>query len=173
MSKKLLIYGLAFGSACAAISFVYFSAAVYKQSLFIQSIFIISEWLLLPIIAISLFFRSIKEMNPDSFTMGRAVFTGFLLSIIMSAAVSLVFTYILQFKPELIAQIIDFKNGLILIKAKKMNRTPEEIKNALDNIKFAYNSSAQFINQIFLGASRGLFFSAIIAYIMKAKINRD
>ena len=47
------------------------------------------------------------------------------------------------------------------------------IVGALDNIKFAYNSSAQFINQIFLGASRGLFFSAIIAYIMKAKINRD
>jgi hypothetical protein len=105
--------------------------------------------------------------------MGRAVFQGFILSVIIGAAVSLLFSYLLQFRPELIAQILDFKFEKMNIQAKQLNKTTEEVSNMMKNIQYAYSSKGQFVNQLFLGASRGLFFSAIIAYMMKAKINKN
>jgi hypothetical protein len=173
MNKKLLIYGIAFGSACAALSFLYFSTAAYKGSFGLQLFFILSELVIIPVTAIYLYFKALKKAVPEEFTMGRAVFQGFILSVIIGAAVSLLFSYLLQFRPELIAQILDFKFEKMNLQAKQLNKTPEEVSNMMKNIQYAYSSKGQFVNQLFLGASRGLFFSAIIAYLMKAKINKN
>ncbi|MDP2174589.1 MAG: DUF4199 domain-containing protein [Bacteroidota bacterium] len=173
MNKKLLLYGVAFGSACAALSFLYFSTAAYTKPMSLQLFFILSELIIIPVTAITLYFKSLKANLPEEFTMGRAVFHGFMLSVIISAAVSLLFSYLLQFRPELIAQILDFKFTKIKLQAVQLKKSQEEVNNMMANINYAYSSKGQFVNQLFLGASRGLFFSAIIAFIMKARINKN
>lgn len=173
MNKKLLLYGLAFGSASAAISFIYLSTAAFKQPVVLQLILILSESILIPAIGIYLFYKSMKVTHLEQFTIGRAIFLGFFLSIIMSSAVSLVFSYVLQFQPELIANLLSFKTVLIEKRAIQSAWKPEELAGALESLNYSNSSRGQFVNQLFLGASRGLFLSSIIAYVMKAKVVRN
>jgi tetrahydromethanopterin S-methyltransferase subunit B len=182
MSKKLLIYGLAFGSASAALSYIYLTSAVYKQSGWIQLFSILSEFLLIPGIAIYLFLKAYKNENKEEFTMGKAVFMGFFLSIIISAAVSLIYSYIHQFKPEYVAQVIDYKtnayaNGKAALSIKDTSVTAYQ-KDVAAFTKYhreeVYTMRSQFISNLFSGASRGLFLSALFAYLMRAKtVKRD
>src|SRR5690606_16578491 len=112
MSKKLLIYGVAFGSASAALSYIYLVSAIYKGGVAAQLLSVLSELFVIPAIAIILLLKSIKTENPDTFTMGRAIFAGFLVSIMISATVSLLFSYVAQFKPEVISALMDYKEQL-------------------------------------------------------------
>lgn len=114
-----------------------------------------------------------KTTHLNQFTIGRAIFLGFFLSIIMSSAVSLVFSYILQFQPELIASLIDFKTEMFKSQALKFKRSPSDLKGALERLNYSYSSKGQFISQLFFGASRGLFIGAIIAYLLKAKVVKN
>ncbi len=173
MNKKLLLYGLAFGSASAAVSFIYLSTAAYKQSTVLHFILIFSEAIIIPSFGIYLFYKSMKTTHLNQFTIGRAIFLGFFLSIIMSSAVSLVFSYILQFQPELIENLLRFKTVSIQKRAIEYEWKPENLKGALESLDYSNSSRGQFVQQLFLGASRGLFLSSIIAYVMKAKVVKN
>jgi hypothetical protein len=172
MSKKLLIYGLAFGSAAAALSYIYMIYVAFNPNLSIHLISVLGEFILIPGTAIFLFLRSTKQSNQDEFFIGRAIFLGFFLSLIISSSVSLFFSYIAQFRPEIINGFIDLKVNQ-LVKSKFFTTLSE--KDRLDNInavKDSYSVAGQFKYQLYLGAARGLFLSAIIAFILKAKTKR-
>ncbi len=171
MSKKILIYGLAFGSACAALNYIYTTSAIYKNSGIVNLTFILGELILIPAIGIFLFIKSYRDSNPERFTIGRAVFLGFFVSIIIGCTVSLLISYFMQFKPQFIQGIIDYRVNTAKLNAARLNKTPAELQNAITNIKNTYNPTQQFISQLFMGASRGLFFSAIFAYFMQPKKN--
>jgi uncharacterized membrane protein len=181
MSKKLLIYGLAFGSASAALSYIYLASALYKSPAWIQLISILGEFIVIPAVAIFLFLKSYKQDNSEEFTMGKAVFMSFFLSVIISAAVSLIYSYIHQFSPELIAQLIDYKvnlyaNGSAIAKIKATNaaEAQKDIANyAKYNRENVYTMRAQFVSQLFTGGSRGLFLGAIFAYLLRPKTVRQ
>jgi hypothetical protein len=178
MSKKLLIYGLAFGSASAALSYIYMTSAVYKQPGAVHLISILSEFLIIPGVAIFLFLKAFKKENSENFTIGKAVFMGFFLSVIISAAVSLIYSYVSQFKPAYIAQLIDYRTNsyanseaALKIKAEKgAVEYQKDVAKFTDYLKTqVYTMRAQFISQLFTGASRGLFLSALFAYILRPK----
>jgi len=176
-----LIYGLAFGSASAALSYIYLTSYVYKSSGWVQLFSILGEFLIIPAIGIFLFLKSFKCENIEQFTLGRAVFMGFLLSVIISAAVSLLYSYIYQFQPAYVAQIIDFKidqyvNSEAALKIKQNNLAEYEKDIAAYGAYIkteVYSMRAQFVSQLFLGASRGLFLSAIFAYLMRPKTTKQ
>lgn len=172
MSKKILIYGLAFGSACAALNYIYTTSAIYKESNIVNLLFILGEFLIIPAVGIFLFIKSYKDTAQEKFMMGRAVFLGFFVSIIIGCTVSLLFSYFLQFKPQFITDLINYRIGLAKASAVKLHKTPEELNNAIENIKYTYNPTQQFITNLFMGASRGLFFSAIFAYFLRPKTNK-
>lgn len=171
MSKKILIYGLAFGSACAAMSYLYYTTAIYKESFSVFIIYSLLESILLPALGIYMFVKAYRDTDPAKFTIGRSVFMGFMVSIIIGCSVSLLFSYLLKYKPYLINDMIDFRINGVKKAAVTMKKTPEELKNAIDNIKYSGNPTQQFLTQLFLGGSRGLFFSAIFAYFMQPKKN--
>lgn len=169
MSKKILIYGLAFGSACAALNYIYTTSAIYRDSGLVNLLFILGELILIPATGIFLFIKSFRDENPEKFTLGKAVFLGFFVSIMIACSVSLLFSYFLQFKPQFITDLINYRIGLARVSAAKLHKTPEELNAAIENIKYAYNPTQQFVSQLFMGAARGLFFSAIFAYFMRPK----
>ncbi len=178
MSKKLLIYGLAFGSASAALSYIYLTSAVYKSAGWVHLFAILAEAIIIPAVGIFLFLKAYKNENPEQFTLGKAVFMGFFLSIIISAAVSLLYSYIHQFKYEYIAQAIDYRTNAYIksehaLKLKQdegVVKYQEDVANFTTYLKTkVYTMRAQFINQLFTGASRGLFLSALFAYLMRPK----
>lgn len=169
MSKKILIYGLAFGSACAALNYIYTTSAIYKESGIVNMLFILGEFLLIPAAGIFLFVKSFRDTDPEKYTIGKAVFLGFFVSIMIGCSVSLLFSYFLQFKPQFITDLINYRIGLAKQSAVKLHKTPEELQTAIENIKYAYNPTQQFVSQLFMGASRGLFFSAIFAYFLRPK----
>ncbi len=180
MSKKLLIYGLAFGSASAALSYIYLTSSVYKSSGWIQLFSILGEFLIIPAVGIYLFLKAFKNEKPEEFTIGRAVFMGFLLSIIISAAVSLIYSYIHQFKPQFISQIIDFKTSTYANGKSAMSIKDTSVvaytRDVASFVKYqqeqVYTMRAQFISHLFAGASRGLFLSAIFAYLLRPKTTK-
>ncbi len=169
MSKKILIYGLAFGSACAALNYIYTTSSIYSGSSAVNLLFILGEFLLIPAVGIFLFIKSYRDSNPSQFTIGRAVFMGFFVSIMIGCAVSLLFSYFLTFKPQFITDLINYRVGLAKVSAVELKKTPLELQTAIDNINYVYNPTQQFVSQLFMGASRGLFFSAIFAYILRPK----
>jgi hypothetical protein len=169
MSKKILIYGLAFGSACAALNYIYTTSAIYKSSGLSNVIFVLSEFMIVPAIGIFLFIKAYRDANPEQFTLGRAVFMGFFVSIMIGCSVSLLFSYFLTFKPQFITDLIDYRINLAKIDAVKLHKTPVQLNTAIENIKYAYNPTQQFVSNIFMGASRGLFFSAIFGYFLRPK----
>lgn len=171
MSKKILIYGLAFGSLSAALSYIYFTSSVYKNGMGVNLFFMLSEFIIIPTIAIWLFLKSYKAERPDEFIMGRTIFLGFFISVMISATVSLLFSYLLHFKPFYVEQLIQYKIKLINESGIDLKKTPAEIKAAKENIEFSYTGKAQLTNQLFTGAARGLLVSAIISFLMKAKMN--
>jgi hypothetical protein len=173
MSKKLLLYGLAFGSATAALSYIYLVDIVYMQNMTVHIISIFSEIILIPGLAIFFFLRAIKSSNPEQFMLGRAIFTGFFLSVIIGATVSLMFSYVVSFKPEIIARLVDYRIQGLKAALDNKTITAKDYENALGNVKNAYTTGSQFGLQLFIGASRGLFLSAIFAYFMKARTQKD
>ena len=166
MSKKIFIYGLAFGSACAAINYLYAATYVYKQSLGYNAFFASLEFLILPFIGIFLFLKSFKAQMPEQFTFGKAVFMGFFVSVMIGATVSLACSYFINFNHFYLTQMIDYKIATHI----KNLKTKVEIDNAIKMIKDGYSGSGIFTSQMVLSSGRGLFFSAIIAYILKARM---
>lgn len=172
MSKKILIYGLAFGSACAALNYIYTTSAIYKNSGIMNLIFVLGESLIIPAIGIYLFLKAFKQETPEMFTLGKAVFLGFFVSIMIGCTVSLLISYFMQFKPHLINDLINYKIEMAKADAIRLKKTPEELNNRIANIRFGYSGSQQFIFQLIMGGSRGLFFSSIFAYFMRPKENK-
>lgn len=173
MSKKLLIYGLAFGSASAALSYIYMIYIALNPNIWVHLISVLGEFIIIPGTAIYLFLKAVKLNNPEEFLIGKAVFLGFFLSVIISSSVSLFFSYIAQFRPEIIQGFIDLKVNQ-LVKTDFFSKLAK--KDQLDNInavKESYSVGGQFKYQLYLGAARGLFLSAIIAFILRAKTKRD
>lgn len=173
MSKKLLIYGLAFGSATAALSYIYMISVAYSPDLWKHLIAVFGEFMIVPGVGIFLFLKALKKQSPEDFMLGRAVFLGFFLSLIIAASVSLLFSYVAQFKPEIVARFIDFKVGMLKKNPQFNTLKPKEIEDSIAAIRDSYSVRSQFIFQLFLGGARGLFLSAIFAYFMKAKMNKD
>lgn len=169
MSKKLLIYGLAFGSASAALSYVYIAKVVFSSSVPLHLVFVLSEFLLVPAIGIFMFLKAMKAQNPEGFIMGKALFMGFFLSIIIAASVSLLYSYLNQFKPEMIAQLVDLKIAAMKRNPHAKEWTPKEMEEGIKAIRDSYSVSSHFVMQLSWGGARGLFFAAIFAYFMKAK----
>jgi hypothetical protein len=173
MSKKLLIYGLAFGSATAALSYIYMVAVASSPNGWQHLIAVLGEFLILPGTGIFLFLKSFKKQSPEQFMLGRAVFLGFFLSIIIGASVSLLYSYVSQFRPEIIAQLVDIKTNQFKTSKFFSTLSEKDVQLKYQEIKDNYTVRSQFIYQLFLGGSRGLFLSAIFAYFMKARMNRD
>jgi uncharacterized membrane protein len=173
MSKKLLIYGLAFGSATAALSYIYMVSVAMSPNAWQHIIAVLGEFLILPGVGIFLFLKAFKKQNPEEFMLGRAVFLGFFLSIIIGASVSLLFSYVSQFRPEIIARLVDLKTGQFKASKFYSQMPAADIQTKFQEIKETYTVRSQFVYQLFLGGSRGLFLSAIFAYFMKARMNRD
>lgn len=173
MSKKLLVYGLAFGSATAALSYIYMVAVASCPNGWQHLIAVLGEFLLVPGLGIFLFLKAFKKESPDQFMLGRAVFLGFFLSIIIGASVSLLFSYISQFRPEIIARLIDIKTAQFKASKYFPTLSAKDVALKYQEIKDNYTVRSQFVYQLFLGGSRGLFLSAIFAYFMKARMNRD
>ena len=173
MSKKLLIYGLAFGSATAALSYIYMVSVAMSPNAWQHIVAVLGEFLILPGVGIFLFLKAFKKQNPEEFMLGRAVFLGFFLSIIIGASVSLLFSYVSQFRPEIIARLVDLKTSQFKASKFYAQMPAADIQTKFQEIKDTYTVKSQFIYQLFLGGSRGLFLSAIFAYFMKARTNRD
>ncbi|MES2616553.1 MAG: DUF4199 domain-containing protein [Bacteroidota bacterium] len=169
MSKKILIYGLAFGSACGALNYIYTASAIYKDSSMMNLFFILLELIIIPGIGIFLFLKSFRDQKPEEFTVGKAVFLGFFVSIMIGCSVSLLISYFIQFKPAFINELINYRINNAKSKGAELHKSQEEINNMIANIKFAYTTSQQFISQLFASAARGLFLSAIFAYILQPK----
>jgi hypothetical protein len=68
---------------------------------------------------------------------------------------------------------VDLKTGQFKASKFYSQMPAADIQTKFQEIKDTYTVRSQFIYQLFLGGSRGLFLSAIFAYFMKARMNRD
>lgn len=172
MSKKLLIYGLAFGSAAAAMSYIYMLYVANSPDIKWHIISVMGEFVVIPFVAMTLFLRTVKQENAEEFLIGKAIFLGFFLSIIISSSVSLFYSYMVQFNPEVITQFVDLKMKQFHESKYIGKLNAKEIAENEQAIRDSYAVSGQFKYQLYLGAARGLFFSAIIAFFLRAKTKK-
>ncbi len=172
MSKKLLIYGLAFGSAAAAMSYIYMMYVATSPDIKWHLISVLGEFVVIPFVAMALFLRTVKQESEETFLIGRVIFLGFFLSVMISASVSLFYSYIAQFNPEVVNQFIDLKMKQFHESKSIARLNAKEIAENEQAIRDSYSVSGQFKYQLYLGAARGLFFSAIIAFFLRAKTKK-
>jgi hypothetical protein len=151
---------------------MYMIYVAMKPDLWMHLLTIAGEFLIIPGIAIYLFLKIVRENNPDDFFVGKAIFFGFFLSVIISSSVSLFFSYIVQFRPDIITSFIDLKIAQFRGTNTFQKLTPKEVKENIQAIKDSYSVSGQFKYQLFLGAARGLFLGGIFALLLKAKTSR-
>jgi hypothetical protein len=181
MFKKILLYGVAFGSIAGAFLFIHLNNYGVNQSVFQKGFYALLQLILLPATCVYLIIKTVRRdfitQGGDALKPGNLVMAGLFTAVVMSLTVSLVYLYIHSQFNGLIEKALVFdsqmlesqKENLIEKLAEKNDpRTYEELKNTYLE---QYNVGYQFRTNLFQYSSVGLLVSGIMAlfYISKDK----
>jgi hypothetical protein len=175
MFKRILTFGVAFGSVAGAFMFIHLKNYGADQAAFHKYFYIIFQFIIIPITAIYLAIKTYKRdvaINDNAdLKPGNILMTGLFTSLILALVVSIVYYYINSSYPEIIENAVKYDTEMIdkqkeeITKAlveKKDERTFDEIKNAyLDQ----YKPSFQLRTNVFQFSSVGLLISGLMALV--------
>ncbi len=98
MFKKVLIFGIAFGSACAALMIMYYLNSLYLQNGFKAFITPLGQAILV-VLAILLCLRSIKREFADKVTLGHVLLSGLFITVITAGVTVIGYSWLLSNYP--------------------------------------------------------------------------
>lgn len=99
MFKKVLIFGIAFGSACAALMIIYYINSLYLLSGFKGLITPIGQAILV-VLAILLCIRSIKREYADKVTLGHVLLSGLFITLITAGVTVIGYSWLASSFPQ-------------------------------------------------------------------------
>lgn len=99
MFKKVLLFGISFGSACAALMIVYYLNSLYMQNGFQAFIAPIGQAALV-VLAILLCIRSIKREYTDKVTLGHVLLSGIFITLITAGVTVLGYAWLSSSYPH-------------------------------------------------------------------------
>jgi hypothetical protein len=173
MSKKIILFGTAFGSLAAASMFVYFSKELYlSDSSFGQGFFPIML-ILSTIVGVVLCITSINRDSENTAVLPALIFSGIITGIIICLIVSVLHSFLLSVHPELIENYVAFKQEGHKAACELINLKEPDLKKHIDIAKELNAFKEKFTSRLlffFIQFSTvvpfALLSSAITGYIL-------
>jgi hypothetical protein len=179
MFKKILLYGVAFGSVAGAFMFIHLNNYGADQSLFQKGFYTLLQFLLIPFTCVFLLVRAVRReyqtMDGQSAKPGNYIMAGLFTSVVMGLTISAIYAYINSQFHGLIENAIRFDTVMLdskrevleeALKSKNDNRTFEELKATYLE---QYQVGRQFSTNLFQYTSVGLLVSGIMALFYFSK----
>lgn len=109
MLKKVLLYGLAFGSASAALLLIQYFNGLYRDRSLASALPVLGS-IIISVLAVVMVIRALRRENPGTLVMGKALFAGLLTSALIASVTVLAYEYLLENQPAIMN---DYRNLLI------------------------------------------------------------
>jgi len=162
MLKKFLLYGLAFGSASAALLLIQYFNGVYRERSLASALPLLGS-VAVNVLAVSLVIRSLRRESPATLVMGKALFAGLLTSALMASVTVLAYEYLLENQPAIMN---DYRNLL-------MQRVKAAGKEAAEFDVDAFISLGVFMKtQYYINLSIGMLVASVTFLISSRGNNR-
>lgn len=166
MSKKVMLYGTAFGSLAAAAFFVYYSKQLYLSDNAIGVLLPHLALLITAIMGVIMCVRSINKDSKNTATLSQLILSGLITGTIICLIVTIIHAYVLKAHPSMMAQFMDFMATTKRAQGTKLNIAPEEIEIQITAMKDQYTSVFRFfILQYSFVASISLLSAALVGYL--------
>ena len=144
MTRKILLYGFAFGSLMFLTTYIYFENKLYTE---LTQDFLIGKIvpIIIQMIGVGLVIASIKKSEGGYITMGRAGFTGLICSIVMGIVSSFFYYIYVNQKPEMLesAKSSYQERSKAFYEKNKEQITEEELEEKLTALDFYYTAPQQ------------------------------
>ena len=111
MSKKIILFGLAFGSASGAAMFIYFSKQLFLSSSVTGTLFFFLSYMLATLIGVVLCVISLNRDSEKQATLPQLIFFGLLTGTVICLVTSVVHAYILAAHPSWIDGFLDIREA--------------------------------------------------------------
>lgn len=184
MFKKILLYGVAFGSVAGAFLFIHFNNYGAEASSAFRIFYTLFQFVVIPTTAVMMLIKSLRAefrtVDQEPIKPGNMIMAGLFTSLVMSLTVSLIYTFIHATFPALIDNAIAFDTQNLEAKKDKIIEQFSERNADFSFDKFVqdciglYNVGTQFTTNTFQYSSVGLFVSGIMSlyYMNKDKKNK-
>ncbi len=106
MIKKVLLYGLSFGSAATALVLIHFLNGLYK-TMSAVSLFSIIGQIAIVVLAVIFCIRSVRREFPESANLGKILLSGFFVAALVGAFTVSGYAWVTQNKPEILKEYRD------------------------------------------------------------------
>lgn len=170
MFKKILTYGLAFGSIAGAFLFVHLKNYGGEISDFQKGFYVVLQSIIIPFTCVYLLIKSVRNQlikdGKTDFKAGTYIIVGLFSSLVLSLTFSSVYAWISSQFPSLI-------ENAALVDIAKVNENAEKyvefykqpIEEIIQVTRDRYNIGNQFRENMFQYSSMGLFISGIMALV--------
>ncbi len=170
MSKRILFYGIAFGSLLALTTFIYFENKLFND--FLQDT-IISKIvpIIIQIIGVGLCIAAIKKAENGYITLGRAGFAGLMVSLVMGIMSSFFYFTYTKSKPNVLVEMkqsyLDRTMEFFNKPENKKQISEKDLKDKLKAYDYYMTSNQQMKLEMFKTMSVGLFIAGAFAFMLK------
>jgi len=113
MIKKIVMYGLAFGSLSAAMLYIQFANGLYRERTFLSALPVIAN-IVLPGIGVFLFIKSLSNMRTDKpINMGRALFGSLLVCLVVAICNIGVYQHVMFNRKDIVQDVRNLNYSMI------------------------------------------------------------
>jgi hypothetical protein len=144
MTRKILLYGFAFGSLMFLTTYIYFENQLYTA---LTQDFLVGKIIpiIIQMIGVGLVIASIKKSEGGYITMGRAGFSGLICSIVMGIVSSFFYFIYVKQKPEMLenAKQSYQERSKAFYEKNKKEITEKELEEKLTALDFYYTANQQ------------------------------
>ena len=166
MSKKIILFGVAFGSLAAAAFFVYYSKQLYLSEQIVGKLFKELALLVTTIVGVILCVININRSSENKATLSQLILSGLMTGTVICFVVTIMHSYLLKAEPQMINGYLDFMSELKKEQGIKLGIEMEEIKSQLQGMRDQFTSVFRyFFLQYSFVASISLLCAALVGYI--------
>lgn len=172
MSKKVILFGTAFGSLAGASLFVYFSKNLYMSTSGWGQFFFFLMMFLATLVGVTLCVFSINRDSKNTATLAQLILSGLITGTIICLIVSIIHGYIIEGQSHLMTQFLDYREAALRKRYSTNNMSIEEMDIQVNAFKEGFISKFKFfVTQYSVVASLSLLSSAITGYIIVKRRN--
>lgn len=172
MSKKVLLFGTAFGSLSGAALFIYFSKHLYLSDSVWGMMFFFLTLIIATIVGVALCVISINRDSENKATLSQLILSGLITGTIICLITSIIHGYILEGQSHLMTHFLDFRESAMRKGYAERNMEASEIEIQIKAFKEGFTSKFKFfVTQYSIVASLSILTAAISGYIIVKRRN--
>jgi uncharacterized membrane protein len=170
MSKKIIIYGIAFGSAAGASLFLYLSKALYASGTFVGMVFSPLVFGICVIVASGMLVLSINKSAEKKPSIAQLAFLGLILGTVITLVVTVIHKYVVTAYPGMVNNYLDYMSGKFQEGGNIREMPQAEIDQQIEGFRGKFVSSLDyFLSSFSISSSLALLTSALTGYFLSKR----